>query len=784
MEEWLQISIKTAREGAEAVAEILREAGAFNGVQIDDPLLAKEAGDETAREDENVLYISAFYPEDGKMDERIEYINKALSAVEERIGAFQQGNPMFRHVSEKDWSEQWKQYFHVTKVGENIVIKPSWEEYEEKNGDVVLELDPGMAFGTGTHPTSCMCLEYLEELVNPEDTVFDVGCGSGILSMIAAKLGAHSVKAVDIDTRAVAAAEENIKAAGMEDVVEVRCGDLLHGTEGQADIIVANILADIIVMLLPDVAGKLKDDGLFITSGIIKEALPMVEKAAEECSLQVIDKKNMGEWMALLMKKKTEENPDGTSEEALKKTKKAAFHTLGCKVNQSDTAAMEALFKEAGYEVVGLKDEADVYLINTCVVTNVAQQKSRQMLRRTVRKHPDSILIVAGCYPQTAPEEVAAIKGVDLMLGNSDRHRVVEMAEEALAEKRGWTLKKKGEEIRNCNILDYVEAWEKGEPFELLAGGNTSEKTRAYLKVQEGCNQYCTYCIIPYARGPLRSRPLEDIKNETARLVQEGYKEVTLLGIHLGCFGKESGGKISLRDAVEAALSGEGPERLRLGSLESVEVDKGIPEIMLKDSRLAHHLHLPLQSGSNKILKAMNRPYTSERYEELIADIRNKVQDIAITTDIIVGFPGETEEDFQDTMDFAARCGFAKIHIFPYSMRKGTPAAKLPQVNGRIKQERVARLSELDEKLQAEFIAGRKGSVVKVLVEQEIDLNEEERMAAEKCYGLSDLGELREGLSGNYMRVVLPCDGSAEGEFREVEIIGSCKGLAFGRKVK
>ena len=425
--------------------------------------------------------------------------------------------------------------------------------------------------------------------------------------------------------------------------------------------------------------------------------------------------------------------------------RRIAFYTLGCKVNQADTASMETIFKSAGYKVVGFNEDADVYLVNTCVVTNTGQRKSRQIINRAVRHNPMALTVVTGCYPQTAPDEVRAIDGVDVIIGNQERARIVELVEQALTSKRD-------------DILDNVQKMTVDTRFEELGVGTETNKTRAFLKIQEGCNQYCTYCIIPFARGPLRSRSLESIKEEITKLVAAGYKEVVLIGIHLGCYGKElakDGVKLSLYDAVEAALSVPGVERLRLGSLESVEVETRLMELMAKEPRLCHHLHLPLQSGCDKVLKAMHRPYDTARFAELLKEIRSYVPDVAITTDIIVGFPGETEEDFEETLAFARSCGFAKMHIFPYSKRKGTPAEKMPnQVEEQVKQERAARLSELDKEMQHEAMTYWIGKDVTVQFEQPVDDNHVE------------------GLCGAYMRVVVEGGQELCDQIRTVHIVG------------
>ena len=425
--------------------------------------------------------------------------------------------------------------------------------------------------------------------------------------------------------------------------------------------------------------------------------------------------------------------------------RKIAFYTLGCKVNQSDTASMEGIFRRAGYEVVDFGSPADVYLINTCVVTNTGQRKSRQIINRAVRHNPLSLIVVTGCYPQTAPEEVRAIAGVDVIIGNQERARIVELVEQAL-------------ENKQTEILDNVQKMTVDTKFEELGVGTETDKTRAFLKIQEGCNQYCTYCIIPYARGPLRSRSLESIRSEVAKLVEAGYKEVVLIGIHLGCYGKElakEGKHITLYDAVQAVLSVEGMCRVRLGSLESVEVEPRLLELMAREPRLCKHLHLPLQSGCDKILQAMHRPYDTARFTQLLQQIRAQVPDVAITTDIIVGFPGETEEDFATTLAFAEKCGFAKMHIFPYSKRKGTPAEKMPnQVDEAVKGERAARLAAVDEKLHQAMLKQMVGKTEEVLFEQPVDAVH------------------MEGLCGPYLRVVVPGTSELSNTIAKVRLTG------------
>lgn len=420
---------------------------------------------------------------------------------------------------------------------------------------------------------------------------------------------------------------------------------------------------------------------------------------------------------------------------------KIAFYTLGCKVNQADTASMENLFLRSGHQLVSFDGEADVYIINTCVVTNTGQRKSRQTIHRAIRKNPNALIVVTGCYPQTAAEEVKAIAGVDMIIGNQDRAQIVQLVEERLAH-------------RQTDTLDAVHKLTASTAFEEMAAGDITDKTRAFLKIQEGCNQFCTYCIIPYARGPLRSRSLESIRTETQRLISAGFKEIVLIGIHLGCYGKENSDGPTLYDAVKTVLDVPGVQRLRLGSLESVEVEPRLLTLMQEDARFCRHLHLPLQSGCDKTLQAMHRPYTTAKFKTLLADIKNRVPDIAITTDVIVGFPGETEADFETTCKFAESCGFSKMHIFPFSARKGTPAEKFAgAVTEAVKKERADILGRIDETMHKAFLQAMVGQTAEVLFEQP---------AGEDYF---------EGLTGNYQRVFVKCGGrNLGGEILPVKI--------------
>jgi len=430
--------------------------------------------------------------------------------------------------------------------------------------------------------------------------------------------------------------------------------------------------------------------------------------------------------------------------------KTIAFYTLGCKVNQSDTASMEKLFRNAGYKVVDFSSKADVYLINTCVVTNMGQSKSRKIIHKAVRQGPNALVVVTGCYPQTFPDEVKAINGVDLIVGNQDRGTIVSLVEEAYGKQR-------------TDTVDAVRKLEMGSKFEEMNADEGTHKTRAFLKIQEGCNQFCTYCIIPYARGPLRSRSLTNITEEVANLVAVGFKEIVLIGIHLGAYGHENKAGDTLVMAVKAALAVPGLVRLRLGSLESVEVDDELLALMAEDARVCQHLHLPLQAGSDKVLAAMHRPYTTEKFTEMLNKVREKLPNVSITTDVIVGFPGEEEADFANSLKYIKQCNFSKIHIFPYSQRRGTPAENYPgQISPIVKQERVARMERVDEEGHIAFCTKLIGQKVSVIMEAQTTIG------------------IWEGLSQEYVRVFAPGDNTCAGTVKLIKVEKLYKDGVFG----
>lgn len=380
----------------------------------------------------------------------------------------------------------------------------------------------------------------------------------------------------------------------------------------------------------------------------------------------------------------------------------AAFFTLGCKVNQTETAALQQLFAAADYQAVPFDGYADVYVINTCTVTQLGDRKSRQMIRRARRANSAAVIVVAGCYAQVSPEEVLQIPEVDLVVGTHSRNRLPELVEEA----------KKGR--LNC----VVPLAEKDE-FEDLPAAQSGGRKRAFLKVQEGCRQFCSYCIVPYARGPLYSRPQEETVIEVKRLAQQGFHELVLTGVHLGSYGSDLPGEIALSDLLRKLVPLAGISRFRISSIEPTEITPDLIEVMLEHPRVCRHLHIPLQSGDDLVLRRMNRKYDAAEFLQVVLWLRAQLPDIAITTDVMVGFPGETEEQFQHTLGLVEKSAFSRIHVFKYSPRRGTPAANFPkQVPPVLKEERSKRLIALGSRLSSAFRRQFIGQTVDVLFEE------------------------------------------------------------------
>lgn len=382
---------------------------------------------------------------------------------------------------------------------------------------------------------------------------------------------------------------------------------------------------------------------------------------------------------------------------------KAAYYTLGCKVNQYDTQVMRDRLEGAGYQTVPFNEDADVYIVNTCTVTQISDRKSRQMISRAKRNCPESILVVCGCFSQVAPKAAAMLEGVDIVLGTSNRKDILDYIVEYKQNKKQIVA------VDNCGTLEKEEIHSFGE------------KNRAVLKIEDGCENFCSYCLIPYARGRIRSKPLEVIRKETEALAAAGYHEIVLTGIHLASYGKENGAPC-LEKAILQVSEIDGINRIRLGSLEPRIITPEFLDKIAGIKSLCPHFHLSLQSGCDKTLKAMNRHYTADEYEQAVNLLRNVYPNCSVTTDIIVGFPGETEEDFKKSLDFAEKIGFSKIHIFPYSPRQGTRAASMPdQLTKAIKAERVKAMEAIEAVSRHSFWSNMVGTNQTVLPEEEKD---------------------------------------------------------------
>ncbi len=434
------------------------------------------------------------------------------------------------------------------------------------------------------------------------------------------------------------------------------------------------------------------------------------------------------------------------------KNMKVAFHTLGCKVNQYETEALRLKFRENGYEIVGETEFADIYIINTCTVTGLADRKSRQYIRRMKKRNPESVVAVTGCYAQIKPEEVEHIAGVDIVAGTNEKGRLMDYVEAFLQER-----------IPQAHVLPYEQLKTYEETGLVTA---TESRTRAFIKIQEGCNRFCSYCVIPYARGQVRSRAVKDVMQEAEGLLAQGFKELVLTGINTALYGTEEGfqsqgnGLSGIAIILDKLNRLEGGFRIRLSSLEPAVVDKDYVKGLLGYEKLCHHLHLSVQSGSDSILQAMNRPYSRKDYLDIVRVLREFDPHYGITTDFIAGFPGEGEEDFEDSLRLIEEAGFCKVHGFQYSQRPLTKAASMEnQVPAPVKKARNQRLMEAGEQASLKFFEENKGTVRRVLVE-------EYQEEAESGY--------LTGFTDNYIRVYVSAERKAAeklvNSFRDVRL--------------
>jgi len=425
---------------------------------------------------------------------------------------------------------------------------------------------------------------------------------------------------------------------------------------------------------------------------------------------------------------------------------RAALATLGCKVNQYDSQAMQELLQKDGFTIVDFHEPADVYLINTCTVTQTSDKKSRQLFSRAHAQNPDALIVAAGCYAQRTPQDVLAMAGVDLVIGNAQRQQITELIRRALEEKEP------------CNAVHDIQRERVFEPLSAIHG----EKTRAHLKIQEGCDRYCSYCIVPYVRGPVRSRPPQDVKTELIELARAGYREVVLTGIHLMSYGKDLGEGCNLLDAIRQGADVEGISRIRLGSLEPAMMNDAFVAGLAEQKKICRHFHLSLQSGSDSVLSRMNRRYSAAEFADAVRRLRAAMPGCAITTDIIAGFPGETEQEHQETLAFVKEISFARMHVFPFSSRAGTKAAAMPgQLPKAVKEERAHQIADLARQQEEQFVASIVGSVQTVVPEIRTDKG-------------------WEGYTDTYVRILLDTREELSGPV-QVQITEAKGDMAIGR---
>lgn len=424
---------------------------------------------------------------------------------------------------------------------------------------------------------------------------------------------------------------------------------------------------------------------------------------------------------------------------------KVAFYALGCKVNQYEADCYAKDFRENGWEIGAFDEVCDAYVINTCAITNIGERKSRQIIRRARKLNPAAIVAATGCYAQTKAEELRALPEIDIVLGTANRARIREIVEAKL----------RGE---NFELMTDIM---KERLYEELECEGKTERTRAYIKIQDGCDNFCSYCIVPYARGPVRSRNIENIVREAKRLADSGFREVVLTGISVASYGKDLKDGNTLRSVIEAVCAVDTIERVRLSSISPGIFDDEFIAFIASEKKMCRHFHISLQSGSTTVLKRMNRKYTAPQYLDTLDRIRSAMPDCGITTDIICGFPEESEQEFSETMEFVKKARFSKVHVFPYSERSGTVAAVMPQIPRSVREKRASQLGKLTAEIAQEVEDSFIGQTLEVLFEQ--------------CDG-----KLAEGLAGNYLRIYVPGGEELIGQIRSVKITARKDGKLIG----
>ena len=653
------VSFKTEREHQELAADAMWAAGA-SGVEIDDVRDIEEVlrdpmnwdyVDDRVFTDEDCV-VKGVFPEGDGLESR----------VREALGAY----PFLVYKdfkissgAEEDWENSWKKFYKIRIEGDTE-LAPVWlaEENPPAEGKFRVLINPSTAFGTGTHESTRLALRLMAGEVGGKK-VLDIGTGSGVLGVAAAKAGAEKVLMTDFDPEAVKDAQETAALNGVGDVTEVRLCSLTDGIDSRFETVLANLTADILIKLLPDLGRVTEIGGVCILSGILSSRAGEVIEKYAAMGFETVERADEGEWTAL---------------KTVRKLRVSVFN-LGCKTNQYECDEISGALTEKGASVTEKLEYADAYIVNTCAVTAEAERKSRQIISRVRKFNPDARIFIIGCASEKSPSFYLD-KKVNYLSGVGGKYNVV----------------------KNLNALFKYDFYPKTE-FEYPVCLPSVTRTRALVKIQDGCNNFCSYCVIPYLRGRARSRTVADSVREIEKL-SESVKEIVITGINLSAFGTDNGESLS---GLMRALK-DTDVRIRLGSFYAEGIDDELLSSLKGLKKFCPHFHLSLQSGSDAVLKAMNRKYTAAEYMEKIALIRKYFPLASVTTDIIVGFPGESDADFEKTLALAEAAEFSDIHIFPFSAREGTVAygfKKLPKESVKAREER---LYELKETLKRKYL--------------------------------------------------------------------------------
>lgn len=676
---FFEIKLKTDADSQELASDAMWTAGA-SGVEI------KDAGDvrDVLRDPMNWDYVDdSVVSDDGCVEVKGIFTDCSAADAEKAVRDALNAYPSLSFYGltvtggeDEDWENGWKK-FHTPVSAGNYELVPVWlkDEYEPKGG-VVIYINPATAFGTGEHASTRLALKLMSG-ETASKKVIDIGTGSGVLGIAAAKSGAKSVLMTDFDPEAVSAARDAALLNGVADFSKIRLANLTEGISEKADLLLANLTADILLRLLPGVRAVTEPHAKLVLSGILNSRADEIISAYSAAGAELEAREDEGEWTALRMILKP----------------RAVVFNLGCKTNQYECDVLSTKLADKGFSVTNELEYADCYFINTCAVTAEAERKSRQIVSRCLKHNPAADVYIVGCAAEKNPAFYLS-KGVKYLSGTGGKYLSADAAEE----------------LGSKSVFYPKTEFERPEYLPL------STRTRALVKIEDGCDNFCSYCVIPYLRGRARSRGVADAADEIRRL-SALTREVVVTGINLAAFGAERGESLS---GLMRAVS-DVDVRLRLGSFYAEGVDEELLDALKALKRFCPHFHLSLQSGSDRVLKAMNRHYSARMYLDKVALIREYFPYANVTTDIIVGFPGETEEDFSDTLSLAERAAFSDIHIFPFSAREGTAAYKMKKVPDVVKAEREDRLRAKRDELRCEYLKKMSKVPQSVLFETESD---------------------------------------------------------------